>query len=146
MAVKIISNGRKNMYDVIIIGGGVIGCLIARELSRYKIKIAVLEKENDISNGTTKANSAIIHAGYDAKIGTLKAKFNVEGNAMMDKVCKELGVPFKRIGSLVLAFNEEELEIIENIYENGLKNNIPNMELLNQECVKKSNLTSAIAF
>lgn len=137
MAVKIISNGRKNMYDVIIIGGGVIGCLIARELSRYKIKIAVLEKENDISNGTTKANSAIIHAGYDAKIGTLKAKFNVEGNAMMDKVCKELGVPFKRIGSLVLAFNEEELEIIENIYENGLKNNIPNMELLNQECVKK---------
>ena len=103
------------MYDVAIIGAGVIGTFIARELSRYKLKIVIIEKDNDVSNGTTKANSAIIHAGYDAKVGTNKGKFNVLGNAMFDKVCEELDVPFKRIGSLVIAFDDDEMKIIHSL-------------------------------
>lgn len=92
------------MYDVAIIGAGVIGASIFRELTKYNLKAIVLEKENDVSMGTTKANSAIIHAGYDPKIGTLMAKYNVKGNEMFESLCKELDVPFKRNGSLVVAF------------------------------------------
>ena len=90
------------MYDVIVIGAGVTGCAIARELSRYQLKLAVLEREEDVCCGTSKANSAIIHAGYDAVPGTLKARMNVAGNRMMDALSKELDFPFKRNGSLVL--------------------------------------------
>ena len=97
------------MIDITIIGGGVIGCLIGRELSRYRVKALLVEKDSDIANGTTKANSAIVHAGFDAKPGTLKAKFNIEGNAMYDRVCEDLGVPLIRNGSLVLAFSGDEL-------------------------------------
>jgi glycerol-3-phosphate dehydrogenase len=88
------------MYDIAIIGAGVIGANIARELSRYNLSICLIEKENDVSMGTTKANSAIIHSGYDAKPGTLKGKFNALGNPLFDKLCDELNVPFKRIGSM----------------------------------------------
>ncbi len=95
------------MYDVAIIGAGVIGASIARELSKYKLKIVVIDKEADVANGTTKANSAIVHAGYDCKPDTLMAKYNVIGNEMFDRLCSELDVPFKRWGSLVLAFEEE---------------------------------------
>lgn len=121
------------MYDVIIIGAGITGSLVARELSRYDLKIAVIEKENDVSNGTTKANSAIVHAGYDASPGSLKARFNAEGNFMMDKLCKELDVPFKRIGSLVVAFCKMDMKTVDHIYENGIKNQIPNIKILNKE-------------
>ena len=95
------------MYDVSIIGAGIIGTFIDRELSRYDLKINLIDKENDVSNGTTKANSAIIHAGYDAKPGTLMAKFNASGNPLFDHICEELDVPFKRIGSLVVAFKQK---------------------------------------
>ncbi|MGL4425875.1 MAG: NAD(P)/FAD-dependent oxidoreductase, partial [Cetobacterium sp.] len=95
------------MYDVLIIGAGIVGTGIARELSKYKLKVAVLEKDTDVSNETTKANSAIVHGGYDAKEGSLMAKLNVLGNSLYEDLCKELSVPFKRNGSLVLAFNEE---------------------------------------
>lgn len=121
------------MYDIAIIGAGVIGTFIARELSRYDLKVLLLEKENDIADGTTKANSAIVHGGYDAKVGTLKAKFNVEGNEMMEDICKELNVPFKRIGSLVIALNEDEIETIKSIYERGIENKVSNIRIVDRE-------------
>lgn len=125
------------MYDVAIIGAGIIGTFIARELAKYKLSIVLIEKENDVANGTTKANSAIVHAGYDAKPGTLKGKFNVLGNPMFDKVCEELDVPFKRIGSLVIATNEEEMKIIKELYCRGLENKVPDMKILNQKEVRE---------
>ena len=125
------------MYDVAIIGAGVIGTFIARALSRYKLKVVIVEKDNDVSNGTTKANSAIIHAGYDAKLGTNKGKFNVLGNALFDQVCEELDVPFKRIGSFVIAFDDEEMKTIHSLYENGLKLGVPNMKIIDAQTVKE---------
>lgn len=125
------------MYDVAIIGAGVIGTFIARELSRYKLNTILIEKDNDVSNGTTKANSAIIHAGYDAKPGTNMAKFNSLGNPMFDKVCKELDVPFRRIGSLVIAFEEEDMQELEELYDRGQQNNISDMKILDKEKVEE---------
>ncbi|ADO83511.1 NAD(P)/FAD-dependent oxidoreductase [Ilyobacter polytropus] len=125
------------MYDVAIIGAGVIGASVARELSKYDLNVVVIEKENDVSNGTTKANSAIVHAGYDAHEGTLMAKYNALGNAMFDKICDELSVPFERCGSLVLAFSEEEREHLDLLYKRGIVNNIPEMELLEKDEIKK---------
>ncbi len=130
------TKGGAIMYDVTIIGAGIIGTFIARELARYTLRIALLEKDNDVANGTTKANSAIIHAGYDAKSGTLKAKFNALGNPMFDKVCEELDVPFKRIGSLVLAFSEDQMETLGELYEQGRQNKIPDLRILNRDEVK----------
>ena len=118
------------MYDITIIGAGVVGTFIARELSKYDLKVLLLDKDNDVANGTTKANSAIVHAGYDAEPNSLKAKFNVEGNRMMEGVCKELDVPFKRMGSLVVAFCEEEMETIKAIYEKGIKNGVPDLKII----------------
>lgn len=83
------------MLDVIVIGAGVMGAAVSRELSKYKLNIMVLDKENDVSNGTSKANSAIVHAGYDAKEGTLMAKYNVLGAGMYESLCKEIGAPYK---------------------------------------------------
>ncbi len=125
------------MYDVAIIGAGVIGASVARELSRYDLNVVVIEKENDVANGTTKANSAIVHAGYDAHEGTLMAKYNVLGNAMFDEICEELSVPFKRCGSFVLAFSEDEREHLELLYKRGVINGIPQMELLEKDEIKK---------
>ena len=125
------------MYDVIVIGAGIIGTFVARELSRYNLKIGILEKTNDVANGTTKANSAIIHCGYDAMPGTKKAKFNVLGNPMFDQVCEELDVPFKRLGSLVVAFAKEELNTLEDLYNRGLANGIKTLKILSAEETKK---------
>lgn len=116
-------------YDVAVIGAGVIGSLIARELSRYNIRIALVEKHNDMAMGTSKANSAIVHAGFDAKPGSLKAKFNVEGTALMPELCKTLSVPFKPIGSLVVAFSDEEKETLEELLERGKENGVPGLEI-----------------
>ena len=94
------------MYDVAIIGSGIIGSACAYRLSRFKLKTVVIEKNNDVCCGTTKANSAIIHAGYDPEPHTLMAKLNVEGSAMAKEICEKLDVPFNQIGSLVVAFSE----------------------------------------
>ena len=110
------------MYDVIIIGGGVVGCAIARELTRYKGKILLLEKSNDICNGQSKANTAIIHGGYDAKPGSLKAKFNVLGNAMFDKLHEELDVPVQWNTSLVVSFNKEDHPALQKLLDQGIAN------------------------
>ena len=120
------------MYDVAIIGAGIIGTAIARELVRYKLNLIVIEKDSDVANGTTKANSAIIHAGFDPEPGTLKAKLNAEGNRILGDLCLELDVPFNRIGSLVIAFSEEELPTIQELYERGLQNNIPGLEIIDK--------------
>lgn len=116
-------------YDVAVVGAGVIGSLIARELSRYNIKVALVEKHNDMAMGTSKANSAIVHAGFDAKPGTLKAKLNVEGTAIMPELCKTLSVPFKPIGSLVVAFSDEEVETLKELLERGNTNGVPGLEI-----------------
>ena len=121
------------MYDVAIIGAGVIGASIFRELTKYDLKVTVLEKENDVSMGTSKANSAIVHAGYDPKVGTLMAKYNVKGNEMFEDLCKELSVPFKRNGSLIIAFSEEDMETVKNLYENGNKIGVKGLQILSKE-------------
>ena len=121
------------MYDVAIIGAGVVGGMIARELSFYNVKICLLEKENDVATGATKANSAIVHAGFDAKVGTLKAKLNVKGSKMMPDVAKALGVKYINNGSLVVGFNEEDEETLRELLDRGIKNGVEGLSLLNRE-------------
>ncbi|WP_105617599.1 NAD(P)/FAD-dependent oxidoreductase [Vallitalea okinawensis] len=125
------------MYDVAIIGAGVIGTLTARLLSLYDLQVCIIEKDGDVAMGTTKANSAIIHAGYDAKPGSLKAKLNVKGNAMMEQVAKDLAVHFKRIGSFVVAFNDEEMARVKELYQRGLDNGVPEMKIINGNEVRE---------
>lgn len=112
------------MYDIIIIGSGVIGCAVARELSKYNAKIMVIEKNEDVCTGASKANSGIVHSGYDAQNGTLKARFNVEGNRMMGELCDALDVPFERIGSLTVCTDESRLSDLEALRERGEKNGV----------------------
>ena len=120
------------IYDVAVVGAGVCGALIASALSHCDIKVALVEKCNDVAMGTSKANSAIVHAGFDALPGTLKAKFNVEGTAMMPALCETLHVPFKPIGSLVVAFSEEEKAMLDTLLERGHKNGVPGLEIYDQ--------------
>lgn len=125
------------MKDVIIIGGGVVGCSVARELSRFDADILLLERGNDVSVGTSKANSSIVHGGYDAKPGTLKAKFNVAGNAMFDALARELDFPFKRNGSMVLCFDKADIAKLLELKEQGVKNGVQGLYVLEDyEAVK----------
>lgn len=121
------------MKDVIIIGAGISGASVARELSKYNLDVLVLEAYNDVANGSTKANSAIVHAGYDAEEGTLMAKYNALGNAMYEDLCKELDVPYKKCGSLVIAHGAEEEKHLHELMERGIQNNIPEMEIVSGE-------------
>lgn len=121
------------MYDIAIIGAGITGSAIARELSKYNLSTVVLEKGVEVCQGTTKANSAIVHGGFDAKVGSLKAKLNVRGNELYPQLCKELNVEFKQNGSLVLAFNEEDEKHINELYNRGLQNNSKGLKILNRE-------------
>ncbi len=125
------------MYDVAIIGAGVTGCSIAYELGKYQVKAVVIEKENDVSVGTTKANSAIIHGGYDPKPGTKMAYYNIRGNQYTKELCEKLDVPFKQIGALVVAFSEEEKKTLEELKERGNTNGVPDMEIWDQEKLRK---------
>lgn len=121
------------MYDIAIIGAGIAGSFIARELSRYKLDVVLLDGENDVGNQITMANSAIIHAGFDAPSYKLKGKFNASGNIMYDKVCADLDVAFKRCGSMVVAHDEYEMATIHELYQNGLKNGVPGLKILFKE-------------
>lgn len=121
------------MYDVAIIGAGIIGAFIARELSRYNLDVVLLERCSDVANGTTKANSGIIHAGYDAVFGSNKARFNVLGNPLFDDLCEELDVAFRRIGSLVVAFGREGRSTVEDLYGRGIKNGIEDLRIVEKE-------------
>lgn len=125
------------MKDVIIIGAGVTGAAVARELSKYDLDVCVLEKEEDVCCGTSKANSAIVHAGFDAKAGSLMAKLNVRGNEMMDELCKDLDIPFKRNGSLVVCIHEETKEGLKDLYNRGIENNVKGLKIIDKEELRK---------
>jgi len=126
------------IYDVVIVGAGVTGAFIARELSRYQLNVCLVDRAEDVAMGSSKANSGIVHAGYDPVPGSLKARFNVRGNQLMESVCRELDVPFKRTGSLVLAFDAEDMRKLQDIYERGLKNGVPDLEIWDATQVKKA--------
>lgn len=121
---------RENVWDAVIIGGGVTGCAIARELSRYKLNVCLLEKGEDVCSGTSKANSAIVHAGFDAKPGSLKAEMNVQGSRMMPALSKELDFRFRQNGALVLCFSGDEMPDLEALYRRGLENGVEGLRLL----------------
>ena len=121
------------MYDVAIIGGGVIGSAIARELSKFTVNAVVIEREQDLCCGTSKANSAIIHGGYDAKPGSLKAKLNVEGNKMFDELSRDLDFPFKRNGSLVVRTKEQNKEDLQKLYDQGIANGVEGLKIVDRD-------------
>lgn len=121
------------MYDIAVIGAGVVGGMIARELSFYNLNVCLVEKENDVATGATKANSAIVHAGFDAKEGTLKAKLNVKGSKMMPKIAKDLGVKYINNGSLVVGFNEEDEKTLQGLLTRGNANEVEGLKILNRE-------------
>ncbi len=119
--------------DVLIIGAGVVGCAVARELSRYHGSIAVLERMADVAEGASKANSGIVHAGFDAKPGTLKARLNVEGAKMYPDLCKTLGAPYAQPGALVLGFAQEDMHTLKELYDQGIQNGVPGLRLLSTQ-------------
>ena len=121
------------MYDVLIIGGGVTGSAIARELSRYDLKTALFEKGEDVCSGTSKANSGIAHAGFDAVPGSLKAKMNIRGSQMMEELSRKLDFPYKRNGSLVLCFDEKDRPRLEKLLQQGKENGVEGLEILEKK-------------
>lgn len=123
------------MYDIAIIGGGIIGAACAYAFSQYDASILLLEKENDIAIGETRANSAIIHAGFDPVPGTLMAKLNVRGSAMTETLCADLSVPFRRIGALVLAFTEEDRAALRELLKRGRANRVPELGLISRDAL-----------
>ena len=124
------------MYDVAIIGAGVVGGMIARTLSKYQLRICILEKENDVAMGATKANSAIVHAGFDAAPGSLKARLNVKGAQMMPEICRELGVKYINNGSLVIGFDEQDRQTLNMLLERGIANGVAGLRILEQAELK----------
>ncbi len=121
------------MFDAIIIGAGVTGAFVARELSKYKLKVCIVERMGDVAMGATRANSAIVHAGFDAKEGSLKAQLNVRGSEMMEDVCRELGVKYNRCGSLVVGFGEEDEITLHALKERGEKNGVRSLSVIGRE-------------
>ena len=125
-----INKGVAAETDIAVIGGGIVGCAVARELTRRRARVLVIEKCSDLAEGTTKANNGMIHSGYDPKFGSLKAKLNVLGNAMYDQWAEDLGFKFNRTGSFVCGFNDADREAILKNYENGVKNGVPGIRVL----------------
>ena len=125
------------MYDVVIIGAGVVGGMIAKELAKHKLNICILEKDNDVATGASKANSGIVHAGFDAKVGSLKAELNVIGSKMMKQVTKDLGVKYKNNGSLVIGFNDEDKATLEELYNRGVANEVEGLKVIGYEEIHK---------
>lgn len=125
------------MYDVLIVGCGISGAALAMELSRYRLRVAVVEKENDVATASTKANSAILHAGYDPLPGTLAARLNVEGSRLAEELCRDLDVPYQKTGSLVAAFSVEELEVLQTLYSRGCANGVPGLEIIGQQRLRQ---------
>lgn len=137
------------MYDVVVVGAGIIGCFIAHDLSKRDIKVALIDKESDVANQATMANSAIIHSGHDPLPGTMKAKMNLRGNQMYEEVCQKLGVAFKRTSAFVAATSEEEEAALDILYNQSVERNIPVSWLTGDEAREKepnlsSNVTKAI--
>ena len=124
------------MYDAVIIGGGAVGCAVARYLSRYRLSICLVERGEDVCVGTSKANSAICHAGFDAPVGSAKARFNAEGSRMMEGLSQELDFPYRRCGSLVLCFDEAELPHLRELLERGVQNGVEGLEILDRAVLR----------
>jgi glycerol-3-phosphate dehydrogenase len=120
-------------FDVVIVGGGIVGTTIARELSKYQLNVALLEKDTDVALGTTKANSAILHAGYDARLGSIKADTNVRGNKLYHELEKDLNLDIKWCGSLVVAISDDDMKILEDLLARGKKNNVPDLKIISRE-------------
>ena len=121
------------IYDIAVVGAGVVGGMIARELSAYKLNLCILDKAHDVATGASSANSAIVHAGFDAKEGSLKALLNVRGSELMAKTCLELGVKYKNNGSLVIGFTDEDRETVEQLYRRGVANGVKGLRVLDAE-------------
>lgn len=134
------------VFDVIVVGAGVSGCAVARELSRHEGEVLVMEAGEDVCSGTSKANSAIVHAGYDARPGSLMARMNVRGNEMMGELCRDLDVPFRRIGSLLVCTSEARLGGLSELLERGRENGVPGLRLLGAEEARRMepNLADAV--
>ena len=120
-------------YDAVVIGGGILGCFVARNLRRWNISVLLLEKEEDVCKGITRANSAVVYAGCDNKPGSLKAELTVRGNANMAALCEELDVPFSRCGSLLVTYDEASVPRLEKKLKNGIQNGVPGVRLLSGE-------------
>ena len=125
------------MRDIVIIGAGVTGSAVARELSRYQYDVLVVEANSDVCEGTSKANSGIVHAGFDTEPGSMMAKMNIRGNEMMEQLSKDLDFPFKRNGSLVLCFDEKGMDKLVYLLEKGQKNGVPGIRIITKEEVKE---------
>ncbi|MDO4541796.1 MAG: NAD(P)/FAD-dependent oxidoreductase [Bacillota bacterium] len=125
------------MFDIAIIGAGVNGALIARELAKYNVSLVVLEKCADVAMGTSGANSGIVHAGFDCKPGTLKARYNVEGCELMPQIAKELGVAYEQNGSLVVAYSQEEIYAVQELYARGVLNGVEDIEIIGREKLRE---------
>ena len=125
------------MTDVAVIGCGVVGAAVAYALAGYDLTVRVLEAENDVACGTTKANSGILHAGYDPEPGTLMARLNLEGNRLAGEICEKLDVPMRRTGSLVIALDPAQLDTLQELYRRGTANGVPGLRLLSGEEVRQ---------
>lgn len=125
-----------SMLDVVIIGGGVVGACIARELSKYQLETVLLEKNPEVGAETSRVNSGIVHGGYDAKEGSLKAKLNVRGNQLIRELAPVLHLHFKQCGSLVVAFSDDDMQAVHNLYERGIKNGVPGMEIWDTQTLR----------
>ena len=134
------------IFDVVIVGAGVIGGMLARELSKYKLSVCILEKENDVAMAASRANSGIVHGGYDPVPGTLKAMLNSQGVEMLFQAAKELHVPCKRNGSMVCAFSAQEEPLIDELYAQGQENGIPGLKILTGDQARaiEPNLSSQV--
>lgn len=124
-------------YDAVVAGAGVTGSAVARELARRQGRFLVLERAGDVCEGTSKANSAIVHAGFDAEPGTMKARMNVQGNEMMTRLAEELDIPFKRVGAFVVCLNEEDMPRLRELYDRGLANGVKGLSILTGEEARK---------
>ena len=127
-------------YDVIIIGGGIAGCAVARELSRYRLKLALIEKEIEAGFGTSKANSGIIHGGHHASTSTLKGRLEWEGNQMWDDLCADLGFGFDRVGELTVALAEEQVPVLHELLDNAAARNVPGLQLWDRERIRRESM------
>ena len=125
------------MYDAVIVGGGAVGCAVARWLSRYQLRICLVERSEDVCTGTSKANSAICHAGFDAPIGSAKARFNVAGSRMMEALSQQLDFPYRRCGALVLCFDEADVPRLEELKSRGERNGVEGLAVLDREALRR---------
>ena len=134
------------LYDVLIIGAGVIGCAIARELTRYRLSAALVEKESEVGFGISKANSGIIHGGHHASPNTLKGRLEWAGNQMWDQLCAELGFGFKRIGELTVAVNDAQFATLAQLQQQGIEKGVPGLEIWRRQRLRheEPNVSAAV--